>query len=706
MSLRLPHLRRARLTFLTFLVFILGFAVLALHFNELRKYMHEFGANFFVDQQMIALKNVGTGNMGTGTTAAAVRCDVLIVGGGTGGTFAAIQSARDGASTCIVEETDWIGGMITAAGVSSLDGNAWNYTGLLREFVDRVKAQYGIKEWQTVECLAPFCFEPHIGHQVLKEMVSQEPNIKLFLKTRLKRVLRTDNKIIGVVAEQDGSDITFDAPVTIDATELGDVMYLGDVPFDLGADANSHEPHASPKNACIQPITVTAIIQDTGTEQTPVPATDTYDPSNFYCTIPSAECRHSSTEFRDWKFLTQYGKFPNGKIMINIPTHSYGNDFDIDTSEYDPLSRGAVIDLARKATLNIVRYFQTELEKSTYKLVNEFGTPDKLSVIPYVRESRRLRGVTRLTEGDVTPNPVNGQMKFWKDAIAVGDYPLDIHNCERGGKDIFLAYPPFQVPYSALIPKDVDGLIAAEKNISVSHIANGRTRLQPIVASVGQAAGAAAAMASLQHKQPRDIDVASLQDKLIQSKLRVNFYNDLSPDHWAFPPISILTQQDIVHGYGDGSFKPDQRFYRAEMAALLIRTFGAAEHTIGQGSVHFKDVSDDNWFSQYAYQLPQSFLATSFSSRNFSPMKPITRGEAASWMVQLLQLQKSAGATVAQFLDLPSDHPFKDAIDILNSQGVLNANSAGLIRPNDILSRAEAATLMYRVKEVRMNSLF
>ena len=49
--------------------------------------------------------------------------DVVIVGGGAGGTSAAIQSARNGAKTLLIEETNWLGGMLTSAGVSAIDGN-------------------------------------------------------------------------------------------------------------------------------------------------------------------------------------------------------------------------------------------------------------------------------------------------------------------------------------------------------------------------------------------------------------------------------------------------------------------------------------------------------------------------------------------------------------------------------------------------------
>lgn len=72
-----------------------------------------------------------------------LTADVLVVGGGTGGTAAAIQAARRGAKTILVSEFPWLGGMLTSAGVSAPDGNELVafQTGLwgafLRELQDR-----------------------------------------------------------------------------------------------------------------------------------------------------------------------------------------------------------------------------------------------------------------------------------------------------------------------------------------------------------------------------------------------------------------------------------------------------------------------------------------------------------------------------------------------------------------------------------------
>ena len=69
---------------------------------------------------------------------AVLDTDVLVVGGGTGGTAAALQSARLGARTIVAEPTPWLGGMLSAAGVSATDGNHRLPSGIWREFRQRI----------------------------------------------------------------------------------------------------------------------------------------------------------------------------------------------------------------------------------------------------------------------------------------------------------------------------------------------------------------------------------------------------------------------------------------------------------------------------------------------------------------------------------------------------------------------------------------
>ena len=70
------------------------------------------------------------------------KVDVLVIGGGASGTTAGVKSARFGANTMIVEEFDWLGGMLTSAGVSAIDGNNKLPGGLWCEFRDSLALRY------------------------------------------------------------------------------------------------------------------------------------------------------------------------------------------------------------------------------------------------------------------------------------------------------------------------------------------------------------------------------------------------------------------------------------------------------------------------------------------------------------------------------------------------------------------------------------
>ena len=127
----------------------------------------------------------------------------------------------------------------------------------------------------------------------------------------------------------------------------------------------------------------------------------------------------------------------------------------------------------------------------------------------------REQDILPLPEGQVAPLPFDDSGR--STAIALGNYANDHH---YPGYDLRLqpksirwggrwTGTPFALPYGCLVPAAVDGLLVCEKNIAVSHIANGATRLQPAVLSLGQAAGMAAALCVQAGCQPRDLPVAS-----------------------------------------------------------------------------------------------------------------------------------------------------------------------------------------------------
>jgi hypothetical protein len=126
------------------------------------------------------------------------------------------------------------------------------------------------------------------------------------------------------------------------------------------------------------------------------------------------------------------------------------------------------------------------------------------------RETRNIIGDYILTKEDVI-----NSTKF-SDGVARGAYPIDIHDPD-GGRTKFSFIKDggsYEIPYRCLLPKDIEQLIVAGKNISVTHEANGSTRIMACVVSQGEAAGLAAAISVKSNSSPRNIDVGLLRTKL------------------------------------------------------------------------------------------------------------------------------------------------------------------------------------------------
>jgi hypothetical protein len=96
----------------------------------------------------------------------------------------------------------------------------------------------------------------------------------------------------------------------------------------------------------------------------------------------------------------------------------------------------------------------------------------------------------------------------------------------------------------------MDGLIVAEKSISVSSIANGSSRLQPVVMTIGQAVGAAAALSIEQSIQPRDLSVREVQQQLLDAGAWLLPFMDTTPDDWFFQPLQRLGVSGVLKGEG------------------------------------------------------------------------------------------------------------------------------------------------------------
>ena len=106
------------------------------------------------------------------------------------------------------------------------------------------------------------------------------------------------------------------------------------------------------------------------------------------------------------------------------------------------------------------------------------------------------------------------------------------------------------MPLGALIPATFNGIIVAEKGISVSNIVNGTTRLQPCVMLIGQAAGTLAALCIKQGKNPKQVSVRSVQQQLLNSNAYIMPYYDVKPSSPYFIAIQKIGATGVLKGVG------------------------------------------------------------------------------------------------------------------------------------------------------------
>ncbi len=482
--------------------------------------------------------------------------EVLVIGGGTGGVAAAIQSARMGVKTILVEEGPWLGGMLSAAGVSATDGNNQLPSGLWNEFREALYKVYGGTAKLATGWVSNTLFEPHVADSIFKALAAREKRLSVFYQHQLNEVIVIKNKINGArfTNTGNGNTLTIYAKQIIEATELGDVLALAKVPYNLGMESGAgtgENVGVAATNSIIQDLTYTAILKDYG------PGTDhtIAQPANYHPQEFDGACKeyyNDSTRKApnvDARKMLDYARLPNNKYLLNWPI--YGNDSYLDIIELNPGQRTTELVKAKQQTLRFIYFIQNQLGYKNLGLADdEFPTVDKLALMPYYRESRRVKGLARFTINHIS-KPFD--YTYYRTGISVGDYPIDHHHKKNPAAPQHLEFypvPSFTIPLACLIPQTMDGLVVAEKSISVSNVTNGTTRLQPCVLLTGQAAGVLAAQAVLLKKEPRLVSIRQVQQTLLSNKACIMPYIDAGIHHPQFEAIQKIGATGILRGKG------------------------------------------------------------------------------------------------------------------------------------------------------------
>ncbi len=247
-----------------------------------------------------------------------MQFDLLIVGGSAGGTAAALAAAEAGASVCLVEETDWLGGQLTTQGVCTPDeqqhietfGGTRRYTEFREAVRDDYRRNYRLTpEAQKRISLNPgncwvsrLSYEPKVGAEILRErMRPLEAAGRLTLRFRTRAVVcemdtETGRRIVAVrVRGEDGTEQRIEATFVLDATDTGDLLPLcgtEGTDWTVGAEsrAETGEPDA-PETArpdWVQPFTFPFALEWSPATQ----ATNRITPPDDYAELKALQKYH------------------------------------------------------------------------------------------------------------------------------------------------------------------------------------------------------------------------------------------------------------------------------------------------------------------------------------------------------------------------------------------------------------------------------
>ncbi|MEO1351798.1 MAG: FAD-dependent oxidoreductase [Cyanobacteria bacterium J06635_15] len=628
-----------------------------------------------------------------------LRCSILVVGGSTAAYSAALTALKLNLDVCLVQPQKVVGGQYTAQALPASDdsallkrrrplapedGEKFAISRAQKTFRDRQRQLQPIAGRTIANpgggWVSTFAVTPVVAAKALNEAL--EPylangKLTLIADTAPIEVLFEDapeprRQVSGVVFQDNSRQVNFTvtAQVTIEATDLGDLLEVGEIPSRVGQEARSDTGEALlPEDArpqCQQSITFDAVVEYTplgkgvdigappGYNQTPWLQTQEFT-ADFWT-------RSINSPWRKWNFFSAFGIFryrrlqrqklaekavtPGDVAVINWGTSQTpdrpfccGNDYRpgrlVGVSREE---RQQHIDRARDRTQAYLHFLQTQDSNQLKPRGDLTWTQDGIALEPYIREARRGIALSTIRHEDVAESffPNQARARTFHDTVGIGQYHyLDLHgNAEAGhitpkGKDVIAL--PFTIPLGALVPLKTDGLILSAKSLGTTHITNAAYRMHPAEWAIGEASGMLAALTIWNDLPPRELateaaHIRKLQGYLTRNGIPIFWFDDVAHDDPDFEPIQVMAAAGIIRSENNANlhFRPQAPVNRAVVCTALVHLLNLDPKVPAVPT--FRDVRPGAHWAYATIETLHSYgMVAGMTNGNFAPNASMTR---------------------------------------------------------------------------------
>ncbi len=632
-----------------------------------------------------------------------LSCSILIAGGSTAAYSAALTALRMNLDVCWVQPQKVIGGQFTAQGLpasddgdlltqqatySTVDGEKFAISKTQRWFRQRQRQLQPVAgrlrsnpggAWVCLMTTTPVVaaqalnepIEPYLRAGKLRLIVESEPVEVLMVETQATTGRAGRRKVTGVKfkSNKTGYLFTVVAPVTIEATDFGDLLELADLPSRVGQEARDDTGEAILRDyaipACQQSFTFNVLVERTAPGQgqriNPPAGYGKDQWLNPYEFTGDYWLRKSQS-WTKRGFFEPFGIFRYRRVLrqslnekavsigdvsvINWGTSPHpqkaqccGNDFrfghliGINREE-----RKKLIQRARDRAQAYIHYLQTHGGSDLMPRGDLSWTADGIALEPYIREARRGIAITTIRHEDVAESffPNQARARCFADSVGIGQYHyLDLHgNLVKGhitpkGKDTLAL--PFSLPAKSLVPMTTDGLVLSAKSIGTTHITNAAYRMHPVEWAIGEASGFLAVFAAWTGENPRAIVeniplLRKLQGFVARNGVPIFWFDDVAHDDHDFEPIQVMAATGIIRSENEDNlhFRPYANVNRAVVATALVSLLELEK--IAPARPTFSDVQPGgHWAYSNIETLKAQGMIAGVGGGRFSPDTPITR---------------------------------------------------------------------------------